>query len=147
MLVHHFHIREFTLCSVNLYHTYQQLYHICFYGKHEIKKRNCHQINHSEILYATNVRLLGVIFDEHLKFHSYVDHIVDKTKHALHGLIKLRKAGVRSHALVLFYNARILSVLSYAAPCWFPHTSQNDKVKLGGFQKLCTRIMISYEEE
>ena len=80
-------------------------------------------------------------------FHSHLDHIIDKTKHALHGLIKLGKAGVRSHSLVLFYKARILSVLSYAAPCWFPHTSQNDKVKLERFQKLCTRIMIPYEEE
>ena len=88
-----------------------------------------------------------MIFDEHLKFHSYVDHIIDKTKHALHGLIKLRKAGVRSHTLVLFYEARLLSVLSYAAPCWFPHTPQNYKVKLERFQKLCTRIMIQYEEE
>ena len=79
-----------------------------------------YEINHSEILYATNVRLLGVIFDEHLKFHSHVDHIIDKTKHALHGLIKLRKAGVRSHSLVLFYKARILSVLSYAAPLLVP---------------------------
>ena len=88
-----------------------------------------------------------MIFDEHLKFHSHVDHIIVKTKHALHGLIKLRKAGVRSHSLVLFYKSRILSVLSYAAPCWFPHTSQNDKVKLERFLKLCTRIMIPYEEE
>ena len=106
-----------------------------------------YNINHSEILYTPNVRLLGVIFDEHLKFHSHVDHIIDKTKHSLHGLIKLRKAGVRSHSLILFYKARILSVLSYAAPCWFPHTSQNDKDKLERFQKLCTRIMIPYEEE
>ena len=37
--------------------------------------------------------------------------------------------------------------MSYAAPSWFPHTSQNDKVKLERFQKLCTRIMIPYEEE
>ena len=88
-----------------------------------------------------------MIFDEHLKFHSYVDHIIDKTKHALHGRIKLRKAGVRSNSLVLFYKARILSVLLYAAPCWLPHTSQNDKVKLERFRKLCTRIMIPYEEE
>ena len=34
-----------------------------------------YNINHSEILYATNVRLLGVILDEHLKFHSYVDRV------------------------------------------------------------------------
>ena len=80
-------------------------------------------------------------------FHSHVDHIIDKTKHALHGLIKLREAGMWSHSLVLFYKARILSVLTYAAPCWFPHTSQNDKVKLERFQKLCTRIMIPFEEE
>ena len=71
--------------------------------------------------------------NEHLKFHSHADHIIDKTKHALHGLIKLGKAGVRSHSLDLFYKARILSVLSYAAPCWFPHTSQNDKVQLERF--------------
>ena len=75
-----------------------------------------YNFNHSEILYATNVSLLGVIFDEHLKFHSYVDRIIDKSKHALHGLIKLRKA----HSLVLFYKARILSVLSYAAPLLVP---------------------------
>ena len=55
---------------------------------------DAYSINHSELPYATNVRLLGAIFDKHLKFHSHVDHIIDKTKHALHGLIKLRKTGV-----------------------------------------------------
>ena len=46
-----------------------------------------------------------MILDVHVKFRSHVDHIIDKTKHSLHGLIKLPKAGVQGfRSLGNFYN-------------------------------------------
>ena len=93
------------------------------------------------------IKLLGVIFDEHLRFTSHVDHVIERTKLSMHGLIKLKRCGVDPWSLALFYRARILSILSYAAPCWYPHIADRDKDKLERFQKLCMKIIIPDEED
>ena len=46
----------------------------------------------------------------------------------------------------LFYRARIPSVLSYSAPCWYTHVLENSKTKLEMYQKYCTRLIL-YDEE
>ena len=59
----------------------------------------------------------------------------------IHAITKLRKAGVSSSSLALFYKARVLSILSYSAPSWFPFLNQHDKEKLENHQKLCLRVI------
>lgn len=80
------------------------------------------------------VKLLGVMLDEHLKFHSHVKYVIERTRPSIHANIKLERAGVDPLAIALFYRASALSVISYAAPCWFSHLERH--------QKLCTRIML-----
>ena len=93
------------------------------------------------------VKLLGVIFNQHHRFDSHIDAVIEKTKSATHAMIKLKRSGVNPSSLALFYRARILSVLSYSAPCWYPHVSDNGKNKLERYQKYCTRLIIHDEED
>ena len=90
---------------------------------------------------SSSVKLLGVTFDQHLKFSAHVDATIAKAKPAFHALVLLRKAGVGEKGLVLFYRTRILSILSYAAPCWYPFANAYDRDKLERYQKLCLRII------
>ena len=58
------------------------------------------------------VKLLGVIFNQHHIFDSHIDAVIEKS--AIHTMIKFKRSGVNPSSLALFYRARILSVLSYS---------------------------------
>ena len=93
------------------------------------------------------VKLLGVTFQQHHKFDCHVNNVIDKTKSASHAIVRLKRSGVNSFALALFYRARVLSVLSYAAPLWYPHITDKCKDKLEKHQRYCTRLMLSDEDD
>ena len=76
------------------------------------------------------VKLLGVHFDTHLKFNTHVNEVLLKSKPAFHALIRLKRAGLDSDCLSSFYQARIVSIIIYAAASWYPITSKNDKTNL-----------------
>ena len=86
--------------------------------------------------------LLGVTYDHHMTFSKHVDNAINKSKPSLHALISLKKSGVDRKGLIIFYRTVIRSLLSYAAPGWFPYLSNNDIDKLERFQKLCLRIIL-----
>ena len=85
-------------------------------------------------------RILGVQFD--LRFSEHITKILECTKTATHALTLLRRSNVRSDCIALFYKSRILSVLSFACPVWYPYLSQTEKERLENFQSLCTRIIL-----
>ena len=96
------------------------------------------------------VKLLGVEYDKHMRFSKHVANVVNKSKAAFHDIVMLKKAGVNTKSLGQFYVARVLSILTYAAPSWYPFISANDKGILEKYQRLCLRIILpeatSYEE-
>ena len=65
---------------------------------------------------------------------------------AVHAIIRFRKVGVSTPSLVTFYRSKILSVISYAAPSWFPYLSKGDKERLERLQKSYLRVMLPYVE-
>ena len=87
-------------------------------------------------------RILGVQFDRHLRFSEHITKILERTKTATHALTLLRRSNVRSDCIALFYKSRILSILSFACPVWYPYLSQTEKERLENFQSLCTRIIL-----
>ena len=73
-----------------------------------------------------------------------------KSKLAFHTLVRPKCPGLDSDCLACFYQARIVSIIIYAAASWYQFISKKDKTKLGRYQSLCSRIMLSnidsYEE-
>ena len=68
----------------------------------------------------TSVKLLGVIYDSRLKFSDHVTGVIERCKAPFHAIVMLKKAGVSTEGLVAFYKARVISIISYAAPSWYP---------------------------
>jgi hypothetical protein len=91
-------------------------------------------------------KLLGVVFDRHMKFNDHVHHAINKTRSAFHALVQLKRASVNSANLILFYRTRILSILCYAAPSWYPYVSETSKQELEKHQKLCLKIVFPNNE-
>ena len=98
-------------------------------------------MNNTAIEQSTEAKLLGVCLDSHLTFSKQIDQCIEKSRSAVHGLLTLRRHGVSSKMLVKFYQARILPVLSYAAPAWFTYAPQYAKDRLERHQSLCLRII------
>ena len=59
----------------------------------------------------------------------------------MHAITRLKRAGVGTKSLTLFYKARILPNLNYASPSWYPSLSNHDKQRLERHQKLCLRLI------
>ena len=79
-----------------------------------------------------------------MKFSAHVNSIIAKSKSAFHGIINLKKAGLKTDSLALFYRARILPILSYGAPAWYPFISKDNKDKLEKYQRLCLRVILPF---
>ena len=73
-------------------------------------------IEGSEVRECPSSRPLGVQFDKHLRFSGHVSKLIERTKTPTFALTLLRKSGVNSTSIALFYKPRILSVLSLACP-------------------------------
>lgn len=108
-------------------------------------------IEGNDIEELNSTKLLGVTFDEHLRFSIHVDTVIEKSRPAFHAMIKLKKCGVKPVSLGIFYQTRILPIITYAAPSWYPFISNNDKEKLEKHQKLSLHTILpfidSYEEQ
>ena len=61
------------------------------------------------ISFQNSCKLLGVVFDTHLKFSNHVDYAIDKAHKGFHALIALKRSGVSRRGLVLFHCSTIRS--------------------------------------
>lgn len=66
---------------------------------------------------ATEVKYLGLIFDEHLRWTQHIDYLVKKLRRVLHIFYYLRKSTERN-TMVNIYYALVHSVLQYGISCW-----------------------------
>lgn len=98
-------------------------------------------IKSDPIAQTTSAQLLGVKLDSHLKFATHVESCINKTRSAVHGLLTLKRHGVKEDMLVKFYKSRILPILTYACPAWYTYTPQYAKDKLEMHQSLCLRLI------
>ena len=104
-------------------------------------------INETEVSDDVSTKLLGVTYDQHLKFSKHVDTIIDKCRPAFHAMSKLRKAGVDDAGLTMFYKSRIVPLIIYAAPSWYPLLSVTDKERLEKYQRHCLRMIYPYLDD
>ena len=73
-------------------------------------------------------------FHQHHKFDCHVDNIIEKMKSASHAIVRLKQFGVDPFAPALFYRTKVLSVLSYAVPLWYPHVTDKYKEKVSHYR-------------
>ena len=81
-------------------------------------------INGEAIDQVDNMKLLGVVFDNHRRFSSHVSNTIRKVYPSMYALLTLKRHGVSDAGSVMFYTTIIRSVLLYACPVWFPYVSR-----------------------
>ena len=98
-------------------------------------------LNETPIQELSTAKLFVVVYDQHLTFSHQINNVLGKAAPSFHALVQLKRAGVNSAGLLAFYKSRIVSVLSYGAPAWFPHITKHAKERLSRYEKLCLKII------
>ena len=98
-------------------------------------------IKGESISQTRSAKLLGVTIDDHLTFTSHTRSVINKARSAVHGLLTLKRHGVHAQSLVKFYQARIMPILTYAAPAWYCYIPQYGKDLIERHQSLCLRLI------
>ncbi len=75
-------------------------------------------LNNSAIEQVKTAKTLGVYISDDLKWDTHIDYIKKKASKRLYFLTCLKRAGVRTTDLILYYTSVIRSVLEYACPVW-----------------------------
>ena len=84
---------------------------------------------------------LGTRLDNKLRFCENVDFIIKKANSRMYCLRKLRSFDVNSNLLSIFYNASVLSILSFGIVCWGGGISVHEKGRLEKIVKKASRII------
>ena len=99
-------------------------------------------LHESPLPLARNPRILGVTFDPHLTFSSHISSIISRATPRLNILRALAGTtwGQQKETLLITYKSLIRSLITYAAPIWFPNTSSTSISKLQRLQNSALRI-------
>ena len=99
----------------------------------------CNPVSLFNVDLVHEIKLLGVIIDDHVNWSFHVDFVVRKASRKLY-LLRLLKRFVSKQLLVLVYNAVVRSVLEYASPLLIGTTKTNQK-KMERIQKRFHRLL------
>jgi hypothetical protein len=100
---------------------------------------------------VNEMKLLGVIITEDLKWHANTRRITKKAYARLWLLRRLKQMGASRPTLIDVFNKQVRSVLVYAAVVWDAALTQDDILKIERVQKSACSIILgagymSYEE-
>ena len=82
------------------------------------------QFSYDVIQRVDNFKMLGIFYDEQLKFKHHVTHLTNKLS-VLAGMFHKLKFILPSYILKKMYNAQVTSMLNYNVPIWCCNYSAN----------------------
>ena len=89
-----------------------------------------------EVVYSTNI--LGVIFSSSLKWDEHVDELVNRARHKVWFIQRLKRVGASQKNLVEMYKLFVRQSLEFAAQLWANALTQNNKHKIERIQAQVT---------
>ena len=106
-------------------------------------------MNGKQLQSTSNAKLLGVTIDTKLSFSKHVQDTCEGLAGRMYGMRELKRLGLNSQGLTLYYTANIRSVLTYACPVWGSLITDKDKETIRRIEGKAMRIInsdISYEQ-
>ena len=89
----------------------------------------------------SSYKYLGIVIDDQLAWHTYIDSLVKKLNSRMYCLRKLNFFRVDAKILALFYDSVVESVWRYCLLCWGGNVSKGDKDRVGRVVKEAGRII------
>ena len=96
----------------------------------------------SDLTLCRTPKILGVTLDTHFTFTPHTQSVCERIRPRLNILKSLASTtwGQSKEVLIITYKALIKSVMTYAAPIWFPNSSPSAIAKLQVIQNAALRI-------
>ncbi|KAF2360279.1 Reverse transcriptase domain [Trinorchestia longiramus] len=96
----------------------------------------------TDLTHCRSPKILGITFDPHFTFTLHINSICERAQHRLNILKALAGSswGQQKETITLTYKALINSIVTYAAPIWFPNASPSSIAKLQTIQNTALRI-------
>jgi len=96
----------------------------------------------SELPLCRTPKILGVAFDPHFTFSPHIQVVCERARSRLNILKSLAGStwGQQRETIIVTYKALIKSIITYAAPIWFPNASPSSVAKLQIIQNAALRI-------
>ena len=97
---------------------------------------------------VSSTKLLGVVINDKLTWADNTNYINSKASKRLYHLRQLRRAGLDSLDLLIFYTAVIIPVIEYACPVWHNSLTAVDSASLESIQRRSMKIIepnLTYE--
>ena len=114
---------------------------VCF------KKKQPHipytRINDTVIERITVQKLLGVKINNTLSWSDHIDYIYGKASKRLYFLTLLRRSGLSTKHLLMYYTSIIRPVVEYACPLWHNGLTRDQSHLLELVQKRALKIIFS----
>ena len=98
---------------------------------------------------STTAKLLGVTIDSRLTFSHHIDNMCNSLASRLYAMRELKRLGLNSSGLLLYYTANIRSLVTYACPVWGTIISDHHQHRITQIERRALKIMnpdISYNE-
>jgi hypothetical protein len=98
---------------------------------------------------STTAKLLGVTIDSRLTFSHHIDNMCNSLASRLYAMRELKRLGLNSSGLLLYYTANIRSLLTYACPVWGTIISDHHQQRITQIERRALKIVnpdISYNE-
>ena len=112
---------------------------------HSSTNREPVHIDKSIVELVTSAKILGVHFQNNLKWNSHIDATVKKAAKRLCFLVQLKCAEVPSQELVQFYVACIQSMLTYACQVYRNALPEYLSLSLERIQKRAMCMIYEYD--
>ena len=90
------------------------------------------------------VKLLGIIISEDLKWYEHIAYLRKKGFASLWALRRLKRLGASTNVLLDLYEKQVRSIIEYASPVWGSMLSNDDSDELERVQKAALTIIFGH---
>jgi len=98
-------------------------------------------IDGTEIFSKDTLKVLGVLFDSHLKWNPYIESVTNKCRSFLFGLRYLRK-NLSLKDITKVLKSQVVSYLTYGWQVWFHRIEFKAKLKIKSIYYRIIRVMV-----
>ena len=105
-------------------------------------KGNNHSSHNSILPTKKTVKILGILFDDDLRWNSHVDYLTKKCASLLQSFSNLKRFGTPTEVLKFVYRSYVRPSLEYACPAWHPGLTKYQTDRLETIQKRAVKIIL-----
>jgi hypothetical protein len=95
----------------------------------------------SNVERVSSYKYLGIVIDDKLRWHAYIDSMIKRLNTRMYCLRKLNFFNVDVKILALFYDSVVESVWRYCLLCWGGNVAKGDRERIDRIVKEAGRII------